>query len=78
MTKEEWKQEETDGTIVLFLIPSVKYQGIKQEYCFFSLSAVHNPLYFLLKILVLHNGMDSIFDFFELNKVFNIPYIPSH
>ena len=48
-TENKKKQEETDGTIVLFLIPwyvSVKYQGIKDQYyspvcvssCFFSFS----------------------------------------
>ena len=59
--KRKETREDTDGTIILFLIPwyfSVKYQGMKEQYyrpvcvfsCFFSFSVVPNPLQFLLKI----------------------------
>ena len=51
---EKEKKRDTDGTVILFLIPwyfSVKYQGIKEQYyspacvssCFFSFSVIPNP-----------------------------------
>ena len=57
--KRKETRGDTDGTIILFLIPwyfSVKYQGIKEQYyrplcvssCFFPFSVVPNPLLFLL------------------------------